>query len=68
MPLSFIGELGLQTLVDQFDKVGIFGMAICTNRQGWKESQRDITVERWTGSGPERHRAPAIWSEPCAGD
>ncbi len=37
MPLPFTGELGLQTLVDQFDKIGILGRLIRINRRGWKE-------------------------------
>ena len=41
MPLSLAGELGLQTLVDQFDKVGIFGRLTSINRQGWSEKQNE---------------------------
>ena len=39
MPLSFAGELGLQTLVDQFDKIGILGRLTSINRRGWSEKQ-----------------------------
>ena len=39
MPLSIAGELGLQTLVDQFDKVGILGRLTRIYRRGWREKQ-----------------------------
>jgi hypothetical protein len=39
MPLSLAGELGLQTLVDQFDKVGILGRLTSIDRQNWNEKQ-----------------------------
>jgi hypothetical protein len=41
VPLSLTGELGLQTLVDQFDKVGILGRLTSINRQGWSEKQNE---------------------------
>jgi hypothetical protein len=41
VPLSFAGELGLQTLVDQFDKIGILGRLTCINRRGWREKQNE---------------------------
>jgi hypothetical protein len=41
MPLSLAGELGLQTLVDQFDKVGIFGRLTRINRRSWSEKQQE---------------------------
>ena len=41
MPLSLPGELGLQTLVDQFDKVTILGRLTRINRQGWSEKQHE---------------------------
>jgi len=41
MPLPFTGELGLQTLVDQFDKIGILRKLTCINRRGWREKQNE---------------------------
>ena len=37
MPLPFAGELDLQTLVDQFDKIGILGRLTSINRRGGSE-------------------------------
>ena len=39
MPLSFAGELGLRTLVDQFDKIMICGKLIRINRRGRSQEQ-----------------------------
>ena len=41
MPLSLVGELGLQTLVNQFDKIGILGRLTGINRRGWSEKQNE---------------------------
>jgi hypothetical protein len=41
MPLSLASKLCLQTLVDQFGKIGIFMGLTCTNRQGWGEEQNE---------------------------
>ena len=39
MPLSLVGELGLRTFVDQFDKIRICGRFIRINRPGRSEKQ-----------------------------
>jgi hypothetical protein len=41
MPLSLASESGLQTFVDQFDKIGILGRLTRVNRQGWKNKQNE---------------------------
>ena len=41
MPLSLAGELGLHTLVDQFDKISIIGRLTSINRQSWSEKQNE---------------------------
>jgi hypothetical protein len=41
MPLSLACELGLQTLVDQFDKIRIIGRLTSFNRRSWSEKQSE---------------------------
>ena len=66
MPLSLAGELGLQTLVDQFDKIDIVGRLTCINRRDWSEKQheqkeKDIQAAGEKGTGLRRqHRSPVL--------
>jgi hypothetical protein len=41
MPLSLVDELGLQTLVDQFDELGVLGRLTGIDRRGWREKQNE---------------------------
>jgi len=41
MPLSLASELGVQTLVDQLNKIGILGRLTSINRRRWREKQRE---------------------------
>ncbi len=66
MPLSLAGEFGLQTPVDQFGKIDIFGRLTCINRQDWSEKQheqkeKDIPEAGENGTGLRcQHRSPAL--------
>jgi len=41
MPLSLAGELGLRTLVDQFDKIRISGRLTSIDLRSWSEKQNE---------------------------
>ena len=41
MPLSLASELGLRTLVDQFDKIRIIGRLTRIDRRSWSEKQNE---------------------------
>ena len=65
MPLSLAGELRLQTLVDQFDKVGILGRLTSINRRGWCEKQDeqkedDVQAAGQKNTGLRLHRRSPV--------
>ena len=41
MPLSLARELGVQTLIDQLNKIGVLGRLTRINRQGWKKKENE---------------------------
>lgn len=41
VPFTVVRQLGLQSLIDQFDKIGILGRLTRINRQGWKKKENE---------------------------
>ena len=51
MPLSLVGELGLRSLVDQFDKIRIIGRLTRIDRRSWSEKQNEQNYDDGQATG-----------------
>ena len=65
MPFSLVGDLGLQTLVNQFHKVGVLGRRTGINRRGWSEKQNeqkdgDVQVAGQKDTGHRLHHRSTV--------